>query len=476
MLNEISRDSACPCKSGKKFGECCLVNPIDYGFGKNLRGHKIRTVHERNLIFLEAIGEIFGFAKGNSWGEIKRNITSDQVRELYTVVATIWPKDTDVEALLAGPEDKLRAQYLGAARPELVLQNIFRFSLYADQILILDPFHNPWSMTPEFNPIHAPDQYREETLRLVLFTSLLKPWIEADLVQLIPDPNDFLPGFRQETWALAKARLAGYKPAKDEIAYMEQFAKADWERSLLAQPADHLAQMCRTQGVPSEKIPALLEYAKRRLREDPLAVESPLDGQLMTMDSGGNLETNIFMSHLSGAFPYTDHPGKWRELNRSGKRLPDIARTWTPLTKAFAAVDFRFLNNVTPEFACALRQDGRLESFRAYLRRVYRSVRDESESPGGNALALAFGDELKDEFRKAEAEYATIDRDLLKDTGAKIFKGAIALLHGHLGFFAGVEACAESVLGLLTAHSRRKDFKRTVPMSVFLDLSKMGKT
>jgi hypothetical protein len=85
---------------------------------------------------------------------------------------------------LPPPDSSLRALYLGENEPEMMVQNVFRFSLYADQILIINPFMNPNVLAQEMNPILHPGEWRLQTLRLIYQLGQLAPWIYAGLVIL----------------------------------------------------------------------------------------------------------------------------------------------------------------------------------------------------------------------------------------------------------------------------------------------------
>jgi hypothetical protein len=77
---------------------------------------------------------------------------------------------------------------------------------------------------------------------------------------------------------------------------------------------------------------------------------------------------------------------------------------------------------------------------------------------------------LTDEYRKAEAEWDGIDRDLLKWFGPTM-AGTIAT--GSLGLSlpaAGFSIAA--VTELIVARRKRGEFRKRIPMSVFVDLSK----
>jgi hypothetical protein len=70
------------------------------------------------------------------WEKVKATLSNGQIREFYTFVANLWPLKTNVNEFLPEPNSSLRALYLGEYEPELMLPNVFRFCLYADQILL----------------------------------------------------------------------------------------------------------------------------------------------------------------------------------------------------------------------------------------------------------------------------------------------------------------------------------------------------
>lgn len=173
----------CSCGSGRKYKKCCGREFVGKVTGLDLR--------ERNVILLNAIPEIFELRNGFDWRDLKKSISGHNVRQLYELIAKLWPKDTNTGSLLPTPGDDLRALYLGDSRPEAVVRNIVRFCLYADEVLVVSPFHNPWNIQEKFNPLVDPDQWKTDTLKLVLYVGALDPWIRTGLVNMIPDPGQF---------------------------------------------------------------------------------------------------------------------------------------------------------------------------------------------------------------------------------------------------------------------------------------------
>lgn len=203
-MSRIGRNDLCGCGSGRKYKHCCLHldenRKVRFGAAR-----KSQSLEEKNLILISGVAEIFEI--GADWDKVKSRMTDERIREFYKFIAALWPLDTDYLKLLPKPDSSLRALYLGEYEPEMMVENVFRFSLYADQIILVNPFDNPNRMADKFNPVLHPGQWRIQTLRLIYHLRILAPWIVAGLVVLIPDPGDFDQSLRLKTWELAHKRF-----------------------------------------------------------------------------------------------------------------------------------------------------------------------------------------------------------------------------------------------------------------------------
>jgi hypothetical protein len=435
------------------------------------------SLHERNLILINAVHDIFGFAHGRPWTDFKKNISSEQIRELYTVQANLWPPHTDWASIMPRSDDsKLRVLYLGEIRPDLTLENIIRFSLYSDTIFVIDPFLNPNVIRPKYNPIENPNKYKQDTLKLIYFICSVAPWIVSKMLYLIPNPGDLNLDLMWESINLARAGVGdrGFDQRDLEDAHAQ--GEEDRRRVLMALPDDKLLRYVKRAGMTltPEEEQTFLAYARQELHNDPLALEQSLDrdGQMVPHRAGANLEIALLICSVTGAFPYTSMHTIWRHIIEARDELSETARVWSPLTKAFQTLDFRFLNNVDPGFAQSLRDDGRLESFRAMLRRIGGGAADVTSSSSLDAFVRDCKDELVDEYRKAQAEWNDIDRSFLK-WGATA-AGAAAFATGHLlPDLAPWSAATVTTLTRLGFHYlKQQQFRKANPMSVMIDLSR----
>jgi hypothetical protein len=442
------------------------------------------TVNMRNRVLLRAAEDIFGFRKGRTWQDFKKNISGEEVRRFYEVQARLWRPDTNWFDIMPAPDAKLRGLYLGDIRPELILQNLIRFSLYSDHLYVLDPFHNPWLLRPEFNPIDNPDQFKADTIKLLYFLFQVAPWIEAGIVQLIPDPGDFDFGLKRETFEAAVVRRKGQEPHPSDLEDVRATGQQELQRVLLALPDEKLFHQLERSGqeLTDHQKKEFLAYARRELQNDPLALEQPLlaqeggqtAGQLMILRGGANLETALLISGATGAFLYTNMAGRWQEIVEAREAMNETARMWSPLAKAFQALDFRFLNDVDVGFANRVREDGRLESFRALLRRIGKDAADLSGVGALEAYVRDCKDALVGEYQKAEADWSKIEEAFVKWAGGGAIIGATGMISGHL--VPSVASLAAAVLNTINQlwlrHFRQQQFRRANPMSVLIDLSR----
>jgi hypothetical protein len=480
-MAKVGRNDPCPCGSKAKYKNCCLR--LDEGHPARVDATRIaKSLRQKNIALLNGAGEIFGLDRHRSWEQIKAGFSDAKVREFYEFVAHLWPTDTDVNHLLPEPDSTLRALYLGEYEPELMVENVFRFSLYADQILLTNPFQNPNNIAEQYNPIVHPDEWKTETLKLLFHLMILAPWIDDGLVVLIPDPGDFNRELRVKTWTLAEERLKGWKPS-DEDLEQSHFKKRMQRQLLLAAPRRYLDRIAREvePSMSDADREAFLDRIELERAGNPLLPNETMDNmsaQLAVTHMGGNLEMGMYICQATGAFPYTNVRFRWKEiLTMALPHLDPTAEAWSPLTNAFQQLRFKFLNNVDPKFVTTIRGEGRLEGFRSYLRNVWKTVGGESDPAKSESLARDFRDELTQAFNEAQADWSLIDRELMKwgvptVAGGLVSGLATAFVPGHMSLsLPGMAGFAVAGVGeLIQAAMKRREFRKKVPMSVFIDL------
>lgn len=426
------------------------------------------------MALLGAMMDIFRLNR--TWEKVKDGMSDARIREFYQFIADLWPLDTDPRSILPEPSSSLRELYLGENEPEAMVQNVFRFCLYSDEILMVNPFENPNVIAEQYNPIYHPGEWRIQTLRLVFHLRLLSPWIAAGLVTLIPDPGDFNRALRVRTWDLAFARLKDNKPGESDID--RSIMKQRTRETFLMSPRNYLERMTRetNPGISDEEVRRVVDSIETERANHPLLPNQTLDkmpGQMLATRMGGNLEMGLYICHATGAFPYTNVEFRWKEILAARQELDATAQIWSPFTNAFQRLDFKFLDHVDSKFACSIRKDGRLEGRRVYLRKLWKAVDGNPDPSRSEALARDFSDELRQSFSEAKADWDAIDRDLLKWAVPKIggTTATSGLITGHFSpAFAATGFVVAGVSEIIQAEMKRREFRKKVPMSVFIDL------
>jgi hypothetical protein len=464
----IGRNDPCPCGENRKYKHCCLLLDETRPHRQALL-NSASTLREKNIALIEAVHGIFDL--GRPWDKVKTSISASQIREFYEFIAALWPPSTKLIEMFPPADSNLRALYLGEYEPELMVQNVFRFTLYTDQIVLINPFENPDIMADEFNPILHPAEWKHETLKTVFHLMMLAPWIDRGFVTLIPNPGDFDPVLRKRTWGLAEQRLKNNPPQPEDID--ASFMKKRAQRMFLTAPREYVERQARElyPNMQANEIREFADYWEAERAKDPFLTGETIDkmpAQMMTTRTGANLEMGMYICQAMGAFPYTNFRFRWNEILGARQQFDSTMEVWSPLTNAFQQLQFQFLDRVDPNFAYSMRQDGRLEGFRSFLRKIWNAVDGQPDPLKAQALARDFKDELTTSHNEAKAEWKKIDLDLLKWATPTIAGGITA---GALSL--GLPAAGFAVAGvaeLIQAHIKRANFRRSVQMSVFIDL------
>ena len=467
-MAKVGRNDLCTCGSQKKYKHCCL-RLDETRLQRQALINSSSTLRRKNVALIEAAYDIFDL--GRAWDKVKSSLSDAQIQEFYEFIAALWPPATDLLSLLPPPDDSLRALYLGEYEPELMVRNVFRFCLYTDQIVLVNPFENPNIMADEFNPILHPGEWKFETLKTVYHLMMMKPWVEKGFVTFIPNPGDFDPQLRKSTWALAETRLKDMPHTGADID--DSFMKERMRRMFTTYPRHYIEQQLResSPNLSDEVVRDAADSIEADRMADPFLTGETIDTippQTVTTRTGANLEMGMYICQAMGAFPYTNMRFRWNEILDARKQFDSTMETWTPLTNAFQQLRFQFLDKVNPEFAYSIREDGRLEGFRSYLRKIWKAVYGQPDSARAQSLARDFKDELTQSYNEAQADWNQIDVDLLKWAGPTVAAG---LTTGLLSL--GLPAAGFVVAGvaeLVQAHMKRANFRRSVPMSVFIDL------
>ncbi|CAN7159884.1 DUF4238 domain-containing protein [Bosea sp. LjRoot90] len=344
-------EETCRCGSGKSFKECCQPKP------EALRpSWNERSIRERNIMLQNGIENVLGLDGKKDWVQVRREITDEQIKKIYSLYEGLWPLETDLLALLPKPDGVARAVYTGSIHPSSITDFALAAPLYFGELIIAHPFVHSGIMAKKYRPTENPKNYRQEILKsIVLFVNIM-PLVQIGLVNLIPDPCDFDFHLRDQMLSMAQARARITRLRPDKEPRLRKQMEEDTRRSLMLMPPDALRRQLRKLNpeMSEEQVEATMRFATRKRELDPLAVlqEGSLeggnqDGQMSMFKLAPNFEMTMYLAQATGACIVTDSPFRWNEVKRAIRRQPTMA---TPGLDTFSNVmksaKFAFPQNV----------------------------------------------------------------------------------------------------------------------------------
>lgn len=481
----LSRNDLCPCGTGKKYKHCCQGN-VDWDSIERGRGDRYQhlSIRGRNLAFRDLICELLlldSHRQLRSLSDYKKAFTAENVRKLNEGITRIWPPDLNIEAALRSTGGGVSGLYVGDYSKDQLLRGIVRHSAYASKLLVCDPFIYPLSVRAEYSPIENPDQHRSQTLRNANVWIALAPWIEAGLVEVIRTPCDFDHRLKWDSLKEQREKFDSSveltEAARLTVNEMMQRHGATWKfRDLVLTSPDValLQQLQRFVGKGNKVTKEdLLAYVHQRRALDPDFLEPigpDTGGQLHIVSSGASYNIACMISELTGSYLVTDLHVKWKEIELDRRGRGEEVDAWSPFAKAMQDASLKYLDDVSLEDALAVRKDGRLESLRVFLRRVWTQACDVKSYSSVNGQL--FAEELLSEIRKAEDEWKQIDRDLLKNAGAAgagLVVSAPMIGTGQGAFLAAAAAIA-GLTAVASSTWQRQGFPTKYPAAFFLRL------
>ncbi|KQS32466.1 DUF4238 domain-containing protein [Pedobacter sp. Leaf194] len=342
---KIQANWNCPCGQGRKYKNCC----------RDKAPHKrptweVFSIRERNLILQAEIDEILGLKKGNSWDDVRRTLSVEQVKDIHLAYGSLWPRDTDILSLLPKSDGKLRAVYSGVIDVRSFTMYITTSMLYFDEIIIHHPFINPNNLKAEHSPVENPGQFRQHTLLNLALFFALEDYIRAGKILLVPDPGLFNHHLLFAAIDAAKARRSIILDIeKQDLGVLGELLDDDQSRVIYSlsplQKENYIKD--KFPDANENLITRIIEELEKRRLEDPLALlQDDLygnGGQIIKNILAPNFEMSLFISQITGGIILTESPTRWEEFIAAQFPHAELSTTkWTSLIGGIQQIDFPF--------------------------------------------------------------------------------------------------------------------------------------
>ncbi|SDC84248.1 Protein of unknown function [Sphingomonas sp. YR710] len=384
---ELAPAAPCGCGSGHPYRLCCRSRP------SALRpSWTEKSIRERNLVLDRGIRSILGIDRGKDWVAVRRELTEEQIKEVYFLYEALWPLETDLLSLLPKPDGRPRAVYAGSLHPVSIVEFVMGASLYFGELIVQSPFLHSGTIAEKFRPTEHPGSYHLEFLKSVAFLLNVIPLVDAGRINLIPDPWIFDYHLRQETIAMAEARARALNISLDDEPRLKELARLDFLRDVLMWPRE--AQEARLRKnfphLDQTGFTELWRGLEEMKEKDSLTAlqEGIFDGgqnrgQMRMMQMGPNFEMAMYLAQATGAAIVTDSAFRWQEILRAARpRVGAPPARFHGLAGRIADATFLFPDD--PDRIIRLARDGTLDAYPQLLGNMFgylASVGDRGPKP-----------------------------------------------------------------------------------------------
>lgn len=468
---KIGRNDPCPCQSGKKHKHCHGKFP----------GHEYVAIDltslnssERWSLLAEEIQSIVGLPKNYGGQELKAAFRKEHVTPINEAYDQLIGQFSTRLAVPQARTTHLGALYLGDIQERRIRKNILRMSLYADEIYVVDPFISPIvSLGKAGSPYSDPDKFVLTTYQATYFLLRMRHWIGSGIVTVLPNPLFQLNSYRDYVYSKldeVSAREEHRVQARSDLS--REFKDLNFHADRFAGIRDErLEETIRAlYGEGSSKGVSSLASYIRKQREIRYDLPHPdlfknSNSQIMLHRSGLDAISAALVCSETNAFPFSEHQAQLSLVNSLFEKENAVSNQWQPIAQAFQRLEMSFLNDVSSDFAIGLRKDGRLQSFRLMLRRLWREIgAEETASP---SAVLGFADQIAEEYEKARVEWDAIKLDAVKMGlgSAGVFAAGAFTLNLPTFITAG-----GALLGAYELWKKSRAFRVRNPASVLIDL------
>ena len=479
---KIGANDACPCRDGIKYKRCCK-GKVDWQSlfaNGNTNPYEYMSIRGKNLFFLEKIAAILQLDQltGAPLATIKNALRDkNKIRDIHEALLYIWPNEADLNRVLCNEKEKHSAIFTGAYQPEKLFKGMCRHSLYAEKILLVDPFLYPGSMRPEFDPCENPEQHANTTLNNLWVWFGLMPWIDSGIVGFIRSPGDFDLKLQWDSLIYTENMVTKHPEIKEcmetDIESFGEFRKRFKDVFDLNQPSSKLRKTAKEvyPEFSTEKIDEIIAYFENQRENSPFIVD-PISktnpSQIEMIHSGSNYEIAREIASRSNSHLITDLKTRWKfiEIDRQEGGVNNSG--WEPFAKSMQNAKLETLNTTDISLALRLRKENRLEGMRTFLRKVWNH--SPTVEDFNTRKTEDFTTEFTHELEIARVEWEKIDKDLVKLLGGGMGVGAIASAMVEPANW-GIHGLAYAgTLGASLVHSkmRRNTTLRRYPASLFI--------
>ncbi len=438
----------------------------------------INKLKNLNIQFLDSLFEIFNVKKCKNWEELKNNITLNKISLAYYTYKEIFNSNLNRYDLLPkNDQNKLVAIFHGDLDYRTIINNVARYSIYNDEIIVFHKIQNPLLISEEFNPIAKPDLWRIEFANCLYYYVVLNQWVRKGLVHLIENPLNF-----DESGETLLREQTELRLSKDEDLLLnskeigEFVDKSTYDKlktAILSYPVENIEILVRETfpNYNNRQVQSLAKRFKELGKQNPLCIdvgENNFNNRtLMFNNKGGTIEEVDTICKITGANSYTTEKHIKFQLELRGDNS-----FWTKFGNLYSNLPLKYLDKTDTSFALQIREEERLSSLRNCLRELFGYINNKDLNQMRDEDILNFNDKFCAEIQRSESEWQTIlDEEKKKNIMVIGSSSSIGLFIDPTKIMAPLVATASSILinGFIK-NRKLKNYRKKDPISIYVDL------
>ncbi len=434
---------------------------------------------EKTDQFYDFLNQTFDLKKCKTWNDVSQNVTHLKVKRTYRVFAELFPRSIDYTSELKSIQSSFSSIHFGTLKANRIINEIVRFSLYSDKIIVFHPLQNPSVTDQKIDPRRNPKQWLPDFLDALYFYIVIQKWVKSGIVKLIVNPCEYDLELRDKIYNQAKTRLLsekskeifenGIESAENDLAEILAIYSKNKNKDQIVDYLLNLENPVFTQIEAVEFADKIIEAIPRM---NPLyeKIDRTLfhkTGMLSTTKGGGSLEAMLYIAKASGGNIYTPSETNWAEMKSIG--MNDF---WAKTNHLYSKIPLNFLNNVDTGFALKLREEDRLAGIRQQLKKIYSELSSIDINNLSESKIKFVQEGFIEEVKKAEGEWKSIKQQA--DISRKYWLSANVGLPIILNEFSILPIALGSIAWLYNNEKKAKikmdQYKLKNPISAYIDL------
>ena len=434
---------------------------------------------KKNEEFYDFLYQTFDLKKCKKWDDVAKNITQLKVKRTYRVFAKLFPRNFDYSNELGNLKDTFSSIHYSTLKANRIIDEIVRFSLYSEKILVFHPLQNPSVTNQNIDPRVNAKRWLPDFLDALYFYIIIQKWVKAGIVKLVVNPCEYDLDLRDKIDKQIKERIL--KVNHDDFFEIEKESVENHMAEQFAIYSKNKNKEEIIQDILSLENPVFTNEEAESFADkvlEHISKTNPLwnkidksnfnkDGMITPTKSGGSVESMLYVSKLSGGNIYTASDMSWNQIKQLG-----VNDFWTKTNQLYSQIPLTFLNNVDTAFALKIREEGRLAGVRQELKKIYGELSKIDINELDTQKIKFIQEGFTEEIKKAESEWDLIKKqaNLSRQYWASANVGVPLILNEVSILPMAITSLAWLYKNEKTSFNKQKAFRVQKPISVYLDL------